>query len=398
MNGDIILISNVGSAPADITIFIGDINNDVIPIYFDAAHNNAIAAGGHVEYQLPSSLWVVTDGPVRVVSNNGQPLIVTQRVIYKNSLNELLAVDELDLATEYLFPWFDNNGVSDSVMISNVGTTTANVRVYFGFHSAAEYDMNNIPPNGKWIWQPPMTTTSGPLTVECTNGQPLVVSQRVTYADSFNEVTGLTPSQLSSEVFFNWYDNNPSWGMNGDWIMVANYGLQSTNAEIYINGTLATTLSSIPAGGYGYWCSPIPRTSGPVKIRSTNGQPLVASQRVIYKNSFNETMAVSNSTLGNLCSFTWYDNNPVWGMNSDIIMISNNGSQSTTAQIYIGGSIVGTTGSIAPGNVTYWSSPIVRTGGPVKIQSTNGQPILVSQRVIYYNSFNEFVGKYNGLT
>jgi hypothetical protein len=43
--------------------------------------------------------------------------------------------------------------------------------------------------------------------------------------------------------------------------------------------------------------------------------------------------------------------------------------------------------TVAPGTEVYLAFPAGTIGGPVKVSST--QPVLASQRVQYYSSFNE---------
>ena len=77
--------------------------------------------------------------------------------------------------------------------------------------------------------------------------------------------------------------------------------------DIYIGGTRMNASSYvIPPGGQ---VSPnFPGTfNGPVEVRSTNGQNILASERAIFGSSFTETLGVPNTALATRYWFSWYD-------------------------------------------------------------------------------------------
>ncbi len=86
---------------------------------------------------------------------------------------------------------------------------------------------------------------------------------------------------------FSYYWNTTAFA-NGNHTLfaTANGGNAAANVAVYINGALKRQVS-IPAGGN----LPLsyPETmGGPVRVISVNSRPLYVTQRVIYKNSFNE--------------------------------------------------------------------------------------------------------------
>jgi hypothetical protein len=381
MNGDWITINNIDNSDASASIYIGD---GATP----QATLGPIAPGGSVEWQSPTP---ITDGPVRIVSENGQKLRVTQRVIYKDSFNEIEAVEKSKMESEYHFTWYDNNAAwgmnGNWIVVNNAGATAANVEITIGGTKVATL---SVPAGGQQYWQSPTTLIDGPIKVKDTNGQPLLVSQRVIYMDSFNEVLGVPVSKLGSEAWVSWYDNNAAWGMNGNWICINNGGGATADVEVRVNGDLKETLT-IPAGGSYEWQSPTTLTDGPVQVKDKNGGKLMVSRRAIYMASFDEINGVRKADLGDNADLNWYDNNAAWGMNGDWIIGSNLGTQATNMSIKIGGTQVANE-AIAPGARSPWQSPTTLTDGPIRVTSNNGQKLLVSQRVIYKNSFNELVG------
>jgi hypothetical protein len=199
------------------------------------------------------------------------------------------------------------------------------------------------------------------------------------------KILTITPAE---QYFFTWYDNNAAWGMGGDWVMINNIDASTAAAGIYVNGNLVESYDSIAPGDSVQWQSPTTLTDGPVEVVSYNGEELSVTQRVVYKNSFNEIHGVEMNDLESEYHFGWYDNNAAWGMNGDWICIYNDGTSAANVEIKINGSLEDTL-AIPAGGHTEWLSPTTITGGPVQVKDTNGQPLLVSNRTLYMSSFDE---------
>jgi hypothetical protein len=131
-----------------------------------------------------------------------------------------------------------------------------------------------------------------------------------------------------------------------------------------------------------------------VKIEST--QSIVAAARFIYKvnnipTSFSETMALPNNQVNTMFWLPWYNNKDL----DTQLRIANTTTSAATVNVTIGGAAMPVI-DLAPGQ----SLPISYAGvngGPVKIVSTHGVPIVVSERLIYKvnnvpTSFSEMVG------
>lgn len=328
----------------------------------------------------------VMGGPVQVSTT--QPLITSQRVIYKNSFNEIPAVPGNSLETAYYFTWYDSDpagGVKgDWILIGNQGTTDAIVDVYIAGVLKGTY---NIPVGGRVTPNYP-NTTDGPVKVVSTNMQPLIVSQRVLYKDSFNEVLGVPESKLSSEYVFTWYDNKPENSMRGNWVIIGNMDTGDAAVDVYIGGSLMGSYV-VPEGGRETPSYPNVM-DGPVKVVSTNGKKLIVSQRMLFKDSFEEFQGLTRADAGTDLWFTWYDSRTANGMNGNWIMVTNQGSLDANVDIYIGGTLTQQV-VMAPGENRPFSYANTMAG-PVRIVSTNSQQLFVTQRVLYLNSFNEISG------
>jgi len=315
---------------------------------------------------------------------------------------------------DYHFTWYDNNpswGMNgDWIIISNRGAGSADVKIEIGGSIVAVFDAahgNAIAPGAEVDWQSPSTLTNGPVVVTSLNGEPLGVSQRVLFKDSFNELNAVRGTDLEDDYYFTWYDNNHAWGMNGNWICVTNPGSQPTTVNIFMGDVSdiaapVATVGPIPAGGHVEWQSPVILTSGPVRVRSNNGEPLLVSQRVIYKDSFSEVSGVASSRLGGEALFPWYDYNPAWGMNGNWLLVANLDSfDAARVEINIGGEVM--KDPLHPGNGFFIIGPGEQVtpqflgvfDGPVRVTCQNcysGQKLIISQRTIYKNSFEEIQG------
>ncbi|MFA6000908.1 MAG: fibronectin type III domain-containing protein [Thermoleophilia bacterium] len=391
IENDWIMINNEGALPAQVKIFIGGIKDGDMP-----ADTLTINAGESVAWSSPITR---TGGPVRI-SSIGQPLLVSQRVIFKNSFNELMAVSSAELDDTYYFTWYDKKSPEmngDWIMIANTGKTAADVRIKIGGK-----EMIN-PVDGSTTFNVPVSSVimpqfpevmGGPVEVACVNcttGTNIVVSQRVVYKDSFNEITGSQGSKLADEALFTWYDNNILRGFSHDWILVSNTGSSASDIQIYIGGTANPAVDiSIDAGESLHWQSFLPRTNGPIRVVSTNGEPLIASQRVIYKDSFNEVQGAYISDLGSGAHFNWYDNMSA-GIGGDWILVGNTGSAVNM------GITIGNISSGSPNIRAGATTPGIFStkGGPVEVKCNNcgGRKFVISQRFLYKDSFDELLGK-----
>lgn len=325
-------------------------------------------------------------GPVTV--NSTQALIASQRVIYRNSFNEIPAVPVSELEPTYYFTWYDSNAAGGMrgnwILIGNQGSQTANVEVYIGGELKGTYSVapgDRITPS--WA-----NLRTGPVKVTSTNNQPLIVSQRVLYKDSFNEVLGVPASRLTSEYLFSWYDFRAENNMRGNWVLISNQDTGDAEVEVYVAGQLMGTYT-VPEG-----TTATPQfpgvMGGPVRVVSTNGKQLMISQRVLYKDSFEEVQGATAADAATELWFTWYDSKRANYMGGNWILVANQGSVDAQVEVYIDNVLKQQTTIPVGGNLPVTFSETM--GGPVRVVSTNGQPLLASQRVLYKDSFNEILG------
>ncbi|MEO5888429.1 MAG: hypothetical protein ABIQ77_12280 [Anaerolineales bacterium] len=137
---------------------------------------------------------------------------------------------------------------------------------------------------------------------------------------------------------------------------------------------------------------------GPVRVVSTNGIPIVASERVAYSpnggttwTSYSELMGLPVNQLTTSYTFPWYNN---LDLNSQL-RFGNVGESNTTVTVTVGGIVQGSY-PLAP-NASHRVSYADLDSGPVKVTSSGNVPIIASMRVAYHNgsewtSFSEMMG------
>src|SRR2546421_408100 len=181
--------------------------------------------------------------------------------------------------------------------------------------------------------------------------------------------------------YFSWFDK-ASAGMVGDNIHVLNPGSVTANVTVSLSGASPINFSLV-AGAESYATFPTGTIGGPVTV--TSDQPVLASQRVQYYQTFNEVVARSAAQASLTSYFNWFDKASAGMAGGNIHLLNTSGS---TAHITVGlpgaAPVTLTLPALAE---TYVTSAPGHIGGPVTV--TSDQPVLSSPRVQYYQSFNE---------
>jgi hypothetical protein len=191
--------------------------------------------------------------------------------------------------------------------------------------------------------------------------------------------SGWFPATPASSLVLNWYDLRDQ-GFTIDNIVVSNPSASSTTASVTLDG-LTQTLA-VPAKGNAVFTFP-DFTGGPALIAGSGLASLLASQRVIYNESFSEVNAVPSGSASTSLVLNYYDEKDT-GFSLDNITLANAGSTSSTATVQLGTSKQNVT---VPADGTAVVTFSGESGGPVFI--TSASPILVSRRTIYDSSFDE---------
>jgi hypothetical protein len=179
-------------------------------------------------------------------------------------------------------------------------TLTAEVDVYIG-----GVKRNNTPYQiapGQRLF-PRYGINGGPVRVVSTNGVDIFTSERTKFGSTFNEVLGYPGDQVHTEFWFTSYDDT---GMITYLVIGNPHPTDTALVDVYIGGVKKNLAPYQIAPGqrlfqrYGI-------NSGPVRVVSTNGVDVFASERSKYLNSFNEILGIADSQLATDYWFTSYD-------------------------------------------------------------------------------------------
>src|SRR5207302_180439 len=140
------------------------------------------------------------------------------------------------------------------------------------------------------------------------------------FNQSFNEVWAETASQAAATSYFQWFDK-ASAGFLNDNIHVLNPGGARKSVTDSLAGATSQILT-VAAGAEWYATFPQGTIGGPVTVSST--QPVLASQRVQFNQSFNEVWAESATQAATTSHLNWYDKASP-GMVNDNIHVLNPG-------------------------------------------------------------------------
>jgi hypothetical protein len=169
-----------------------------------------------------------------------------------------------------------------------------------------------------------------------------------------------------------------------------------TNTEVYVGGKKQASYFVPLHGNIRQSYSNV--NNGPVKIQSTTGTLMVASERVAYSpdngatwTSYSELMGMPVNQLTSSYTFPWYNNADL----NTQLRFGNVGSAATVVTVTIGGQLKGTY-NLSPNQSTRASYPGLNAG-PVKVTSSGNVPIIASERVAYFDgsawtSFSEIMG------
>ncbi len=200
----------------------------------------------------------------------------------------------------YYCPWYDSGQTAgqlkDELVIRNQGAGAATVTVLLGGEIKWQ---GKVGESGSETIQL-AKTTGGPVKIVCPTGQSLEVIHRVTTGGGvISETPAVTEMDLEPVLLLPWYEAQPV-AAGKSFLVIANAGTEEAAVEIYVGDPTA------PDSLKGHYSikpnaasrTEIPETSGgPIRIVSTNNQPLLANLQEINQNSFTETMATGLSRL-----------------------------------------------------------------------------------------------------
>jgi hypothetical protein len=161
----------------------------------------------------------LNNGPVKIQSSGGVPIIASMRFVYIQSqsplvvpyFSETMGLPQQNVSTNYWFPVYDNVNHDMQLRFGNLGTSTTTVTITVGNDVQGSYFLYpnqsvRISYNG---------LNAGPVQVRSSNGVTIIASMRFVYIRSnsplvvgaFSEILGMPNEKLSNSYVFPWYNN-----------------------------------------------------------------------------------------------------------------------------------------------------------------------------------------------
>jgi len=325
--------------------------------------------------------YAVNNGPVHIVSD--QPLWVTKRVVGWGGFKEVYGLPGDVASTDVYYTWYDY--ASPGVTTAEIYLTNPNAHVPATaqiYISGSLMDTVTLVP-GESRHETFLGIINGPVRIM--SDQPIYSTQLVIGWSDFDEIVGTPSWYVSNEHYFTWYD---SVGASIDNIHIVNpsaYRIATIN--IYIAGVLRTTTPITLAPETTVYRNYPGVIGGPVRIVSD--QPIRVTQRIVGWGGFKEVFSVPAELLASSYYFTWYDwaSPPVtW----DALHFMNpSATQTAHITVRIGGIVMGTPLTLAPGQADYRTFQGI-INGPILI--TSDIPIMATQRILGWSSFEETIG------
>jgi hypothetical protein len=319
----------------------------------------------------------LNNGPLRVKSTDSTNIISSERVVWLDGYDELMGYPVDQLTTEYLFPWYNNVAMNSQLRVGNTGSVAADVEIYIGNEHITAAKPYTIPVGGS-VRLAYLGMNNGPVRIVTTTpGASILASERVIWLNGYDELMGYPVDQLTTEYLFPWYND---YAMNSQ-LRVGNTGNVAANVDVYIGNEHITSAKpyTIPVGGSVRLAYP-GMNDGPVRIVTTTpGASILASERVIWLNGYDELMGYSADQLTNEYVFPLYTN---VSKNSQL-RIGNTGNVAADVDVYLGDTKVNGTPYNIPVGGSQRLSYTGLEGGPLRVvTSTAGASILATERVI----------------
>lgn len=372
------------------------------------------------------------NGPVKVSSMDNDTQIISQRVLYNGSFEEVVSIPEAELSDHYYYTWYDMQtpGQQDYLLVSNPTAETVEVDVWIqGVHQGATYPSPTmtLAPGEK---QTPLYpgVMGGPVEIKAhavgDAGTPkkVITSQRVVWQGHFNEISGIPAGSLESENWFSWYDGVYS---DGDWVLVCNPSItEDVDVQIALGPPAAPTLTYTAQLGHSStdnMAFPQFRGSvtGPASVRAfvhggswsnpSDRRVVITSQRSLWSGSFEEVLGVPLGYLNSDYNWSWYDQQSAGSFNW-VLLANPSTTETVVAEVWVAGVKMHEDNDAGkPDTFTLTPSAPILTprfgyvmNGPVEVRAyvqggnwsnpSDRRRVISTQRVLWQGNFNEAEG------
>ena len=337
--------------------------------------NYFLAAG---ESSRPNYIGI-DDGPVKVMSTNGLPLVSSIRSAWAvngvtTSFAQLMGLPQELLSDKYVFPGYNNVTLNEQLRVGNVDTAASTVNVTIGGMLQGTYTLQ---PN-EAVRINYAGLDSGPVVVEGTAGVNIIASIRDAWAvdgvtTSFSQLMGLPAELLSNKYAFPVYDNVTL----NEQLRIGNVDTVPSTVTVSIGGVTQDTYILQPSQAVRVNYAGV--NSGPVVVEGTAGVNIIASIRDAWAvngktTSFSQLMGMPAGQISNKYIFPAYNNVTL----KEELRIGNVDTVQSTVTVTIGGVLQGTY-TLRPNEVVRVNYAGVDSG-PVVVMGTAGVNIISAIR------------------
>jgi len=285
-----ILVANPSGSTANVSVYIGNLDTPI--------ESFNLAAGASVSKFYNG----VANGPVLVESTNGVNILASEHRNYQTSFSETLGYPDNQLTTKYWFTRYAYNAnVKTWLLVTNPSGSTANVSIYIG-NLTTPIESFNLGA-GASVSKFYNGVAGGPVVVESTNGVNILASEHRNYQTSFSETLGYPANQLTTEYWFTRYAYNANVKT---WVLIANPSGSTAEVSVYVGSSPTPIASYSIAAGQAVTPFYDGVANGPVRVVSTNGVDILASEHRNYQTSFSETLGYPEDQLTTKYWFTRY--------------------------------------------------------------------------------------------
>jgi len=273
--------------------------------------SGTIGAGQNIPLTFPG----VMGGPVEVLgwtdSGRSTPayVLASQRVLINGdtAFNEVPGTTIPD-SSRFLWTWYDelSAGSRNWVLVAN---TYSDVPIFYEVRIAGESMASGQIGPGNMVTPEFPGVMGGPVEVQVwrdavggSEPASAIVSQRMLWGPSFEEVTGYPNGKLVSDYHWTWYDQQSRGMIN--WVLVSNPGDEDAFVEIAVGGgirwsgivqaggSVTPTFNGLMGGPVEVkaWKSELYPQDDPLAGQQMKATPaaVMTSQRVLYNGFFNE--------------------------------------------------------------------------------------------------------------
>ncbi len=324
--------------------------------------------------------FALDDGPVKVASTNGLPIIAALRDAWLTngvvtSFAQLMGLPQEQLSDTYLFPVYNNVTQSEQLRFANVDTVPTTVTITIAGVVRGTYTLQ--PNEGKRVEFPGLDT--GPLEIKSSGGAKIIAAIRDALSvngqvTSFAQMMGLPKEKLSDAYWFPVYNN-----------VTIDAQLRFANVDS-IPTTVTVTIGGVVQGTYTLSAGESKRVAyvvdaGPVEVKSLNGAKIITAIREEWRvngqaTSYAQIMGLPKEALSTTYLFPAYNNITLDGQ----LRFANVDTISTNVTVTIGGVVRGTY-TLNPGESKRVAYAL--DAGPVEVTSSNGAKIIVALRDVW---------------